>query len=492
MLPVSLSKYVSLDSSDRIRERAPMEDHGPVLTSGEHAVESRKRLLSDGSGTDPALWKRPKEETSIISINRGGDYSETGVIPTFHLPDARCDAPDSVEKPLKSRVIENQRQTKVESTPRLRGACRAVTSAPQAAENNIAYSDLPESTSKAIKAAFEDGNEDLVIETLKKAILDFGCAVKQHKIDFIARDVKLVYEKASLFFIACRLGNLEIVKLLSEGGTDFLEDKPVCSNQVTGRTPLMMAVMQGNTDVVSYLLSLGADVAACDSDGNNVDIFNITLNSREPRIRESISSIIADYRRERGIEAPELKNGLYWATGIGNPLLVAYQNGECALADSSRSERLKFQAIIKSNYEMERALALTDDDSSDSLSNDDTGNDSEDDSSIGGALTDDESSGGLSNDDSGNDSEDDSSIGGALADDESSGGLSNDDSGNVSEDDSSVGGALTDDDSSGGLSNDDTGNVSEDDSSIGGALTDDDSSEGSSVVSARSARSAST
>lgn len=56
-------------------------------------------------------------------------------------------------------------------------------------------------------------------------------------------------------------GNLAVVKALIEGGA------PVEGASADGRTALMMAAMFNRTEIVDYLLSVGANPKATDAQG---------------------------------------------------------------------------------------------------------------------------------------------------------------------------------------------------------------------------------
>ena len=69
------------------------------------------------------------------------------------------------------------------------------------------------------------------------------------------KSFNVIFQKL-LLFSAGRFDNLECVECLIEASASETNDA-----DLDGRTPLMLASMNGNYDLVKLLLSLGADLA---------------------------------------------------------------------------------------------------------------------------------------------------------------------------------------------------------------------------------------
>ncbi|WP_341538262.1 ankyrin repeat domain-containing protein [Parashewanella curva] len=70
----------------------------------------------------------------------------------------------------------------------------------------------------------------------------------------------LSYFNASLFWLPCRTGHIEVFSALLEGKPD-LDEQVICTNKVESskRTPVMIAAIKLHTDIVVTLIEKGAD-----------------------------------------------------------------------------------------------------------------------------------------------------------------------------------------------------------------------------------------
>ena len=107
-----------------------------------------------------------------------------------------------------------------------------------------------------------------------------------------------LYPGISPFALACRSGNLDIVKSLFLD-TWQLNQSFDCINGTNGRTPLMLAAMFGHVDVVRQLLEWKADPQIVDQEGASVDHILCACNSI-PVARE-IKFLLKKYREENGL-----------------------------------------------------------------------------------------------------------------------------------------------------------------------------------------------
>ena len=178
---------------------------------------------------------------------------------------------------------------------------------------------LPSGMTAELQAAFLSEDHDHIACTLDKAMRRYGRqAVVSHRMDCDFQiSKKITYKNASLFFLACRSAGLDSVKLLSEGSTDCLEEAPECSAGPGGRTPLAMAVHKGKSDMVGYLLELGARVDALDAQGTPLELFNIIFNARRPVEYKAICRLLAQHRQQRNSKAPAIAEQIYGQTECG-------------------------------------------------------------------------------------------------------------------------------------------------------------------------------
>lgn len=181
---------------------------------------------------------------------------------------------------------------------------------------------LPSGMTAELQAAFLSEDHDQIAGSLDKAMRRYGRqAVVSHRMD-CDFDVwkKITYKQASLFFLACRSASLDSVKLLSAGGSDCLEETPECSIGTPGRTPLIMAVQKGKSDLVGYLLELGANIDAVDAQGHTLELFNVIFNARRPVEYKAICQLLAQHRQHRDSKAPTLAENIYGQTENGQQI----------------------------------------------------------------------------------------------------------------------------------------------------------------------------
>ncbi|WP_196221421.1 ankyrin repeat domain-containing protein [Sansalvadorimonas verongulae] len=115
------------------------------------------------------------------------------------------------------------------------------------------------------------------------------------------------YPNITPFALACRSGNLEIVKEL------YVDPKQLdqafdCQNGTNGRTALMLAVMHGHKGVVKQLLEWGANPQIVDEDGHGVDIINFAFNSGT--VLDSIEKLLKQHRKKNDLPQFEQKSGV--------------------------------------------------------------------------------------------------------------------------------------------------------------------------------------
>ena len=107
-----------------------------------------------------------------------------------------------------------------------------------------------------------------------------------------------LYLGISPFALACRSGNLDIVKSLFID-TWQLNQSFDCINGINGRTSLMLAAMFGHVDVVRQLLEWKADPQIVDQEGASVDHILSTCNSIS--VAREIKFLLKKYREENGL-----------------------------------------------------------------------------------------------------------------------------------------------------------------------------------------------
>ncbi|XP_032872608.1 ankyrin repeat and SAM domain-containing protein 6 isoform X2 [Amblyraja radiata] len=99
---------------------------------------------------------------------------------------------------------------------------------------------------------------------------------------------------ASPLMIAAMTGQLELVQLLCERNSDI--DK---QDGVHGWTALMQATYHGSKDVVKYLLNQGADVNLCSKDGVTAFDLVMLLNDPDTELVRLLASVCMQVDKER-------------------------------------------------------------------------------------------------------------------------------------------------------------------------------------------------
>ena len=113
------------------------------------------------------------------------------------------------------------------------------------------------------------------------------------------------YPDITPFALACRAGNLDIVKRL------YVDPKQLnqtfeCIDGTNGRTALMLAVMYGRISVVEQLLRWEADPQIRDEAGASVDEINFAFNHNKRPVRVEIDKLLIRYREEHNL--PQFKS----------------------------------------------------------------------------------------------------------------------------------------------------------------------------------------
>ena len=107
------------------------------------------------------------------------------------------------------------------------------------------------------------------------------------------------YPDITPFALACRAGNLDIVRRL------YVDPKQLnqtfeCIDGTNGRTALMLAVMFGRKKVVKQLLRWEADPQIRDEAGHGVDEINFIFNHKKP-VSVEIDELLIRYREEHNL-----------------------------------------------------------------------------------------------------------------------------------------------------------------------------------------------
>ncbi|WBA81586.1 ankyrin repeat domain-containing protein [Endozoicomonas sp. GU-1] len=104
------------------------------------------------------------------------------------------------------------------------------------------------------------------------------------------------------FALACRLGKLDLVKELY-AKPEQLNQKFDTTNEGIGQTPLMLAALSGNFELIRQLLKWGAELQTLDKDGNVVDVIGKVLNLGD--IREKTRNLIIEHYIENDLISRE-------------------------------------------------------------------------------------------------------------------------------------------------------------------------------------------
>ena len=113
------------------------------------------------------------------------------------------------------------------------------------------------------------------------------------------------YPDITPFALACRAGNLDIVRRL------YVDPKQLnqtfeCIDGTNGRTALMLAVMFGRIKVVEQLLSWEADPQIRDEAGNGVDEINFAFNHNKRPVFVEIDKLLIRYREKHNLPQSNL------------------------------------------------------------------------------------------------------------------------------------------------------------------------------------------
>ncbi|WP_165905143.1 ankyrin repeat domain-containing protein [Parashewanella curva] len=132
-------------------------------------------------------------------------------------------------------------------------------------------------TLDCIKEAFDtEGSTTICLEFIKKYS---ASTIANLKVDFSIQlyGKRYDYPKATIFWIACRTGNLEVVKALFEGNPEIDWGVECTQINIKNRTPLYIACSKGNISVIHFLLDNGASIQNRPS--NEVYFSNVFMQS---------------------------------------------------------------------------------------------------------------------------------------------------------------------------------------------------------------------
>ena len=140
------------------------------------------------------------------------------------------------------------------------------------------------------------------------------------------------YPAITPFALACRAGNLDIVRDL------YVDQKQLdqtfeCINGTNGRTALMLAAMHGYKDVVEQLLQWGADPQILDEAGTIVDRLNFAFNDSSTYYE--IEELLNNHREKKNLPEYKPTSGLSFARAEGDDnkfqLFLDDDNFDCHL-----------------------------------------------------------------------------------------------------------------------------------------------------------------
>ena len=129
------------------------------------------------------------------------------------------------------------------------------------------------------------------------------------------------YPDITPFALACRAGNLDIVREL------YVDQKQLnqtfeCINGTNGRTALMLAAMNGHKRVVKQLLQWGADPQILDEAGTIVDRLNFAFNNSSTY--DEIENLLNNYREEKKLPIYKPPSGFSFARAEGADTKLQY------------------------------------------------------------------------------------------------------------------------------------------------------------------------
>ena len=213
----------------------------------------------------------------------------------------------------------------------------------------------------AIRAAVEIGNFDLV-----KRLSELGADPEEYSTDKISAVLssilgnhKEILEfflnngananaktpgEASLIEIAVHEGNLEICKLLFRFGSN-----PNVKTQSQQFTPLMMACQKENTEIVQFLLSVGAEVNVVNV--RNESALDIIEKSYQDNLNESPSSAHRIAKKEITLKALEEIRSLLRKARAKRSEELKPEKAQINLQPDNHSEHLGITHFLKFMYD---------------------------------------------------------------------------------------------------------------------------------------------
>ncbi len=165
---------------------------------------------------------------------------------------------------------------------------------------SVLFSQLnnPDGVREMIGKSFSDNDTS----TAKRLLSIYGVkSLSECTCPFIFQDI--TYPDISPFALACRTGNLDIVRAL------YIDQKQLdqgfdAIGGTNGRTPLMLATMKGHVEVVRQLLEWGADPQVVDSVDACVEEINYAFN--RGIICTEIDDLLKIHREKNGL--PKFKH----------------------------------------------------------------------------------------------------------------------------------------------------------------------------------------
>ncbi len=176
--------------------------------------------------------------------------------------EARFNNRTTQTRELVSQLKNDADTTKISQTSSHLSTVSAKCVAPNDAE------DLNRKITDALTSDRIDEAKELIAQHTSQWLSTYKCRFK-----FYDKE----YPRISPFALACRTGHLAIVQELYIR-PEQLNESIECENGTNGRTPLMLAIMKGHTDVVEQLLKWGADPQVQDSDKFCAEEINFSFN----------------------------------------------------------------------------------------------------------------------------------------------------------------------------------------------------------------------
>lgn len=115
-------------------------------------------------------------------------------------------------------------------------------------------------------------------------------------------DVDVYYISASLLYLGIRQRAKKIVSyLVEQGHSNINEQAQAAPDMTNNRTPLMMAVTSGQTELISLLLEHGADINMVDELGFNAETIALNFILTERHEDSSVLETLTQHRKDKNI-----------------------------------------------------------------------------------------------------------------------------------------------------------------------------------------------